>query len=108
MVASRAVCHRPVHNGFPAERINSLLQGPSEGVATRTEIEKMLDLDRTRFVALLRQCRPDPQPFCLTCRRTTPARLPASAETRTASQLLRERKLVDESGTSVLVTTNPP
>ncbi|HLE82186.1 MAG TPA: hypothetical protein VJA25_12940 [Dehalococcoidia bacterium] len=85
-----------LHKRFSAEQIKFLLQAYCQGTVNRAEIQEMLGIGKTRFFALLREYRHDPQAFSLTYRRTTPAKLSPAVETEIARQLLREKKLVED------------
>ena len=85
-----------LHKRFSAEQVKFLLQAYCQGTVNRAEIQEILGIGKTRFFALLREYRHDPQAFSLTYRRTTPAKLSPAVETEIARQLLREKKLVED------------
>jgi len=58
-------------------------------------VEEMLQINKTRFFALLKEYRRDPVEFSITYERETPARLSAEVEAAIAKELLREKELVE-------------
>ena len=90
-----------LHKRFSAEQIKFLLQAYCQGRVNRAEVQEMLGIGKTRFFALLRDYRHDPQAFSLTYRRTTPAKLSPAVETEIARQLLREKKGISVSTTTI-------
>lgn len=56
----------------------------------------MLGIGKTRFFALLKDYRQDPQGFSITYQRTTPARLVDEVEVELAKALLREKEIVED------------
>ena len=69
-----------VHKRFTTEQVRVLLKGYCQGTLDRSAIEETLGIGKTRFFALLRQYRWGIDEFSLAYQRTTPTRLPASAE----------------------------
>jgi hypothetical protein len=84
-----------IHKRFSVEQVKFLLQGYTQGALGRTEIEEMLQINKTRFFALLKEYRRDPAEFSIRYVRTTPARLSAKAEAAMVKELLREKELVE-------------
>ena len=66
-----------IHKRFTVEQVKFLLQGYAQGAIGRTEVEEMLQINKTRFFALLKEYRRDPANFSITYERETPARLSA-------------------------------
>jgi transposase len=85
-----------IHKRLGAEQVKFLLNAYLQGTVTRTEIEKMLGVGRSRFFSLLKRYRSDPQGFSIAYRRKTPPKLSPAAEAEIERQLLREKKLVDD------------
>ena len=81
---------------FTVEQIKVLLQGYVQGTMSRAEVEAMLHISQTRFFALLKDYRENPETFSITYERDTPARLSASVEAAIESALLQEKRLVDD------------
>ena len=84
-----------IHKRFTVEQVKFLLQGYTQGTLERTEVEEMLQINKTRFFALLKEYRRDPVEFSITYKRKTPARLSGEAEAAMAKELLREKELVE-------------
>jgi hypothetical protein len=84
-----------IHKRFTVEQVKFLLQGYTQGTLERTEVEEMLQINKTRFFALLKEYRRDPAEFSITYTRETPARLSVEAEAAMAKELLREKELVE-------------
>ncbi len=61
-----------LHKRFTAEQVKVLLQGYCQGSITRSEAEEMLAIGKTRFFALLNECRQSPQTFSIAYDRDTP------------------------------------
>jgi len=85
-----------LHKRFTSEQIKALLKGYCQGVLERSAIEDILEISKTRFFALLKDYRRDPDKLTLTYQRTTPTRLPASAEREIETALLLERGLIED------------
>jgi len=86
-----------LHKRFTAEQVKALLKGYCQGVLDRSAIEEILEVGKTRFFALLREYRQNPDGFSLYYQRTTPTRLPASAEKEIEKEPMREKDLIDDS-----------
>jgi hypothetical protein len=84
-----------IHKRFTIEQVKFLLQGYTQGTLGRTEVEEMLQINKTRFFALLKEYRRDPAGFSITYERKTPARLSSEVEAAMAKELLREKELVE-------------
>jgi transposase len=65
-------------------------------VLARAEIQEILGLGKTRFFALLKEYRQDPEAFSITYGRHTPGRLSADAETEIERELLREKEIIED------------
>jgi hypothetical protein len=84
-----------IHKRFTIEQVKFLLQGYTQGTLGRTEVEEMLQINKTRFFTLLKEYRRDPAGFSITYERKTPARLSSEVEAAMAKELLREKELVE-------------
>jgi len=60
-----------LHKRFSDEQIKVLLQGYCKGLLRRAEVQDMLSVGKTRFFALVRQYRQDPEAFSVSYKRTT-------------------------------------
>ena len=58
-----------VHKRFTAEQVKVLLEGYCQGTLDRSAIEETLEISRSRFFAILKQYRLDPDKFSLAYRR---------------------------------------
>lgn len=85
-----------LHKRFSVEQVKVLLAGYCHGTIGRRELEELLQINKTRFFALLKKYRRDPQAFSINYERETPARLSAAVEAAIAEELLREKKLVED------------
>jgi hypothetical protein len=84
-----------IHKRFTIEQVKFLLQGYTQGTIGRTEVEGMLQINKTRFFALVKEYRRDPAGFSITYERKTHARLSSEVEAAMAKELLREKELVE-------------
>ena len=85
-----------VHKRFTAEQVRVLMKGYCQGTLDRSAIQETLGIGKTRFFALLRQYRWGRDEFSLTYHRTTPTRLPASAEKQIEAELMVEKGLIED------------
>ena len=84
-----------LHKRFSSEQVKLLLQGYVQGRIARAEVEGILQINKTRFFALVKEYRQTPDGFSLEYQRETPARLSTDVEAAIAEELLREKKLVE-------------
>lgn len=85
-----------VHKRFTVEQVKVLFQGYCQGNLSRSEVEEMLGIGKTRFFALLKAYRQDPGAFSIEYHRATQGRLAEEAENQIKQELLREKALVDD------------
>ena len=85
-----------IHKRFTVEQVQVLLKGYCQGMLDRPSIEEILGISKTRFFALLRQYRRDTDKLSLAYERTTPTRLPASAEKQIEAELMLEKGLIED------------
>ncbi len=85
-----------LHRRFTDAQIRVLLQGYCQGLLARSNVEDMLDIGRSRFFALLKQYRHDPQAFSVAYKRTTPTGLSAALEAEIERALLQEKEMIDD------------
>ena len=86
-----------IHKRFTSEQVKVLLKGYCQGTLDRPAIEETLGISKTRFFALLRQYRCDPDGFSVTYERESPPRIPAKVEKEIEEELMLERNLIDDS-----------
>lgn len=84
-----------LHKRFSNEQVKLLLQGYIQGRIARAEVEGILQINKTRFFALVKEYRQAPDAFSLDYQRETPARLSTEVEAAIARELLREKELVE-------------
>lgn len=85
-----------VHKRFTADQVKILFQGYCQGNVSRPDIEEMLGIGKTRFFALLKSYRQDPEAFSIDYQRTTHGRLSEGAEDQIKHELLRDKALIDD------------
>jgi hypothetical protein len=54
-----------VHRRFAGEQVKILYQGYCQGNLSRSDVEEMLGMGKTRFLALLKSYRQDAQAFLI-------------------------------------------
>jgi len=85
-----------LHNRFSDEQVAFLFQAYEQGLMSREEVQEALDICRSRFFVLLKDCRKDPEVFTIAYERNTPRRIPSEAETAIERELLRDKNLIDD------------
>lgn len=85
-----------LHKRFSVEQVKLLLQRYTEGELSRSEIEEVLGIGKTRFFALLKAYRHDRERFSIAYERKTPRRLSEEMEQQIARELQREKELVED------------
>jgi len=85
-----------VHKRFTIEQVKVLFQGYTQGTLSRADVESMLEIGKTRFFALLKAYRQDPETFSIAYQRTTQGRLSKQAEAEIQQELLREKALIED------------
>jgi ribosomal protein S17 len=83
-----------IHKRFTAEQVKVLFQGYCQGNLSRSDVEEMLGIGKTRFFALLKAYHQDQDAFSITYHRSTQGRLSADTESQIEQELLRERDLI--------------
>jgi len=85
-----------LHKRFTVEQVKVLFQSYVQGTSVRAEVEEILQVNKTRFFAILKEYRRDPESFSIAYERETPARLSEEVEAAIAKELLREKALVED------------
>jgi transposase len=85
-----------LHKRFTDDQVKVLLNGYCQGLLARAEIQEMLGIGKTRFFALLKEYRKDPEAFSVAYERHTPGRLPVAVEVEIERELLREKAIVED------------
>jgi len=84
-----------IHKRFTVEQVKILFHSYIQGTISRSELEEILQISKSRFFTLLREYRQDPVAFSITYQRKTPARLSTETEAAITTELLREKALID-------------
>ena len=85
-----------LHKRFSVEQVKMLFESYLHGTIVRAEVEEILQINKTRFFAILKEYRKDPGSFSITYERQTPARLSTEVEAAMTGELLREKALVED------------
>ena len=85
-----------LHKRYTDEQIKFLFRGYCQGLLTRAGVQDMLSIGKTRFFALLKEYRRDPETFSAAYRRATQARLSAAVEADIERALLEEKEIVED------------
>ena len=85
-----------VHKRFTAEQVKVLFQGYCQGNLSRSDVEEMLGIGKTRFFTHLKTYRRDPGAFSIAYQRSTRGRLSEESESQIKQELLRDQALIDD------------
>jgi transposase len=85
-----------LHRRLTNDQVKVLLQGYCQGLLARAEIQEMLGIGKSRFFALLKEYRKNPEAFSIAYERHSPGRLPAAVEAAIERELLREKAIVED------------
>jgi hypothetical protein len=85
-----------LHRRLTDEQIRVLLKSYCLGKMSRAQFQEMLGVGKTRFFALVRSYRQDPDSFSIAYERSTPARLSAEVEAEIEKALLEEKEIVQD------------
>lgn len=85
-----------LHKRFTDEQARVLLQAYCQGFMTRAAIQEVLKIRKTRFFALLKEYRSDPDGFSISYERPTTSRLSSAVEAEIERELLREKEIVED------------
>ncbi len=85
-----------LHKRFSVDQVKVLFQSYVQGTIVRAEVEEILQINKMRFFAILKEYRRDPESFSIAYERETPARLSVEVEAAIAKELLREKALVED------------
>jgi hypothetical protein len=84
-----------LHKRFSDEQIRLLFKRYGEGLMSRTEIEEIIGVSKTRFFALLKAYRLNPETFSIAYLRTCSPKLSEPVETEIKQELLRDKDLIE-------------
>ena len=85
-----------VHKRFTEEQVIVLLQGYLQGNLSLAEVASLLEIGKTRFFALLKAYRQDPETFTIAYQRSSTGRLSEQVEREIQEELLREKALIED------------
>ena len=85
-----------IHRRFTDEQVKVLFQGYCQGQLARTDLQELLGIGKSRFFALLKAYRQDPEGFTIAYRRSAPAKLSPEVEDAIKTALLREKAIVED------------
>ena len=85
-----------IHRRFTGEQARALIEGYLRGLLNGEEAREILGIGRSRFFALVKEYRQNPEGFSVTYQRSTPKRVPAAWEEEIERELLRERGLIED------------
>lgn len=85
-----------LHKSFTSEQVKVLLEAYQQGHISRKEVEETLKVGKTRFFALLKKYREDPEFFSVAYHRLSKKRLNGDVEERIKRELFREKALVED------------
>lgn len=85
-----------LHKRCTEDQISILLEGYCKGLLSRAEVQSMLSIGKTRFFALLKAYRQDPEAFRIAYQRATPSRLSTAVEAEIEQALLQEKQIVED------------
>jgi hypothetical protein len=85
-----------LHKRFTDDQIRLLYRRYCEGMMSRMEIEEILGIGKTRFFAILKAYRQNPEDFSITYTRSSSPKLPEQTEAEIEQALLREKALIED------------
>jgi transposase len=85
-----------MHKRFTNDQIRLLYRRYCEGMMSRMEIEEILGVGKTRFFALLKEYRQNPEEFSIAYTRTGSPKLSEQVEAEIEQELLREKALIQD------------
>jgi len=85
-----------LHKRFSDDQIRLLYRRYCEGLMSRTEIEEILGIGKTRFFVLLKVYRQNPEEFSIVYIRTGSPKLSEQVEAEIERELLREKALIQD------------
>jgi hypothetical protein len=87
---------KQVHKRFTSEHVQNLFRGYCQGLLNREAIEEALDIGKTRFFALLKLYRQNPEAFSIVYQRSAPFRISHSVEKEIEKELRLEKSLIED------------
>ena len=87
---------RQLHKRFTNDQIKVMFQGYDAGKLRRAEVQEMLEIGKTRFFALLKKYKQDPENFTVAYERVSTAKLTEKTEAAIRAALLQEKEIVED------------
>ena len=84
-----------LHKKFSVDQVKILFRSYDAGHISRGEIEQTLGIGKTRFFALLKEFREEPDTFSIDYQRKSKGRLGVEAEEKIRTELQRDKALVE-------------
>ena len=84
-----------IHKRFTLEQVNVLLSSYENGNLSRSDIQDVLGIGKTRFFQILKEYRTNPDSFSIDYKRTNKSRLSMEAEEKIRLFLEEEKALID-------------
>jgi hypothetical protein len=85
-----------LHKRFTDEQIKVMFQVYDAGKMGRADVQEMLEIGKTRFFALLKKYKQDPESFSAAYDRASPAKLTEKTEAAIRDALLKEKAIVED------------
>jgi len=85
-----------LHKRFTDEQIKLLFKSYCQGQMSRTDLQEMIGIGKSRFFVLLKKYRNDPDRFTIAYQRKTHARISPAAEAKIEKALLQEKAVVED------------
>ena len=84
-----------IHKQFTTEQIKVLLEAYNQGHLSRGEIEKTLGISKTRFFAIMKRYRTNPETFSVKYERNRNSKLNEKVEEEIQKELFRDKELIE-------------
>ena len=85
-----------IHKRFSDDQVRAFFQSYCQGTLSSADIQKVLEIGKTRFFSLLKKYRQNPNGFSLTYVRSSPAKLSVEEEAQIKQALLEEKRIVED------------
>lgn len=85
-----------IHKRFSDDQVRAFFQSYGQGTLSRSDIQEVLEIGKTRFFSLLKIYRQNPDEFSLKYERSSPAKLSLEAEAEIKQALLEEKRIVED------------
>lgn len=85
-----------IHKRFSDDQVRAFFQSYDQGTLSRSDIQEVLEIGKTRFFSLLKIYRQNPDEFSLKYERSSPAKLSLEAEAEIKQALLEEKRIVED------------